>query len=124
MNLSPACLLICMAIKDSEPATGTFSDKSGNNKQERSLERLKHREATAPFSTEMEGFEPSRRLPDLPHFECGPFSHLGTSPDITLPEESDELHYKGIAKKGQFLLEKIYIKKSYVVFFIDESGTL
>ena len=31
--------------------------------------------------TEMEGFEPSRRLPDLPHFECGPFSHLGTSPD-------------------------------------------
>ena len=28
----------------------------------------------------MEGFEPSRRLPDLPHFECGPFSHLGTSP--------------------------------------------
>ena len=29
---------------------------------------------------EMEGFEPSRRLPDLPHFECGPFNHLGTSP--------------------------------------------
>ena len=21
-----------------------------------------------------------RRLPDLPHFECGPFNHLGTSP--------------------------------------------
>ena len=30
---------------------------------------------------EMKGFEPLRRLPDLPHFECGPFSHLGTSPD-------------------------------------------
>ena len=30
---------------------------------------------------EMEGFEPSHRLPGLPHFECGPFSHLGTSPD-------------------------------------------
>ena len=29
---------------------------------------------------EMEGFEPSHRLPGLPHFECGPFSHLGTSP--------------------------------------------
>ena len=31
----------------------------------------------------MEGFEPSRRLPDLPHFECGPFSHLGTSPKVS-----------------------------------------
>ena len=31
--------------------------------------------------TEMKGFEPLRRLPDLPHFECGPFSHLGTSPE-------------------------------------------
>lgn len=30
--------------------------------------------------TEMKGFEPLRRLPDLPHFECGPFNHLGTSP--------------------------------------------
>nr|DAU12982.1 MAG TPA: hypothetical protein [Caudoviricetes sp.] len=28
----------------------------------------------------MMGFEPMRRLPDLPHFECGPFNHLGTSP--------------------------------------------
>ena len=28
----------------------------------------------------MEGFEPSHRLPGLPHFECGPFSLLGTSP--------------------------------------------
>lgn len=27
--------------------------------------------------TEMEGFEPSRRLRDLPHFECGPFGQLG-----------------------------------------------
>ena len=30
--------------------------------------------------TEMEGFEPSRVVKRLPHFECGPFSHLGTSP--------------------------------------------
>ena len=29
---------------------------------------------------EMEGFEPPRRFHGLPHFECGPFSHLGTSP--------------------------------------------
>lgn len=29
----------------------------------------------------MERFELSRRgAPDLPHFECGPFNHLGTSP--------------------------------------------
>ena len=27
--------------------------------------------------TESEGFEPSRRLRDLPHFECGPFGQLG-----------------------------------------------
>ena len=33
------------------------------------------------IKAEMEGFEPSHRLPGLPHFECGPFSHLGTSPD-------------------------------------------
>ena len=30
----------------------------------------------------MEGFEPSRRLPGLPHFECGPFNRLGTSPNL------------------------------------------
>ena len=35
---------------------------------------------------EMEGFEPSHRLPGLPHFECGPFSHLGTSPDFRLQD--------------------------------------
>lgn len=34
----------------------------------------------ADLLTEMERFELSRRLPDLPHFECGPFSLLGTSP--------------------------------------------
>ena len=32
---------------------------------------------------EEEGFEPPRRLPDLPHFECGPFSLLGTPPCFT-----------------------------------------
>ena len=31
---------------------------------------------------EMKRFELLRRLPDLPHFECGPFDHLGTSPNI------------------------------------------
>ena len=31
----------------------------------------------------MERFELSRRgTPDLPHFECGPFNHLGTSPNL------------------------------------------
>lgn len=36
------------------------------------------------FLTEMERFELSRRFEaDLPHFECGPFSHLGTSPYLS-----------------------------------------
>ena len=34
----------------------------------------------------MERFELSRRLPDLPHFECGPFSHLGTSPLVQITD--------------------------------------
>ena len=54
------------------------------------------------FAAEMEGFEPSRRLPGLPHFECGPFSHLGTS-----PYEKHGLwtayYYIGIKAKGQFI---------------------
>ena len=29
----------------------------------------------------MMGFEPMRQLPDLPHFECGLFNHLSTSPN-------------------------------------------
>ena len=54
---------------------------------------------------EMEGFEPSHRLPDLPHFECGPFSHLGTSP---CPENClKHVYYISSLSKGQF------------VFFID-----
>ena len=32
---------------------------------------------------EMEGFEPPHALRRLPDFESGPFSHLGTSPDMT-----------------------------------------
>ena len=49
---------------------------------------------------EMEGFEPSHRLPDLPHFECGPFSHLGTSP---CPENClKHIHYISSLSKGQF----------------------
>ena len=34
---------------------------------------------------EMKRFELLRRgTPDLPHFECGPFNHLGTSPYISV----------------------------------------
>ena len=31
---------------------------------------------------EMVGFEPTPRLPGLPHFECGPLNLLGTSPSL------------------------------------------
>ena len=35
------------------------------------------------FLAEMKRFELLRRFEaDLPHFECGPFNHLGTSPNI------------------------------------------
>ena len=50
---------------------------------------------------EMEGFEPSRRLPDLPHFECGPFSHLGTSPNLK-QNVLTMFHYIVRSRKGQF----------------------
>lgn len=39
-----------------------------------------HASVAHGVSPEMEGFEPSRVVKRLPHFECGPFSHLGTSP--------------------------------------------
>ena len=32
------------------------------------------------FLAEMKGFEPLHGVTRLPHFECGPFNHLGTSP--------------------------------------------
>ena len=32
------------------------------------------------FMAEMERFELSHGVTRLPHFECGPFNHLGTSP--------------------------------------------
>lgn len=35
-----------------------------------------------PAMAEMKRFELLHRLPGLPHFECGPFNHLGTSPYI------------------------------------------
>lgn len=39
------------------------------------------RSASRLSLAEMKRFELLRRgTPDLPHFECGPFSHLGTSP--------------------------------------------
>ena len=49
--------------------------------------------------TEMEGFEPSRRRTDLPDFESGPFSHLGTSPEhcILYENASHVIDYTGNA---------------------------
>ena len=38
--------------------------------------------AGAFFVAEMVGFEPTPRLPGLPHFECGPLNLLGTSPSL------------------------------------------
>ena len=54
-----------------------------------------------PFSAEMERFELSRRLPDLPHFECGPFSHLGTS-----PYDNELIIYKKKGKVNLFFAGK------------------
>ena len=60
------------------------------------------------LKAEMERFELSRRLPDLPHFECGPFSHLGTSPYVC--NYRTDIYYTGIYQKGQlFLLTKIKV---------------
>ena len=40
-------------------------------------------ELCSDMVAEMKRFELLRRgTPDLPHFECGPFNHLGTSPYI------------------------------------------
>ena len=52
----------------------------------------------------MEGFEPSRRLPDLPHFECGPFSHLGTSPYGVFWEDRLSLYIRN--RKRSILFQK------------------
>ena len=52
--------------------------------------------------TEMKGFEPLRRGSDLPHFECGPFNHLGTSP---VSDTSHMLFYS----KLQILASNIFI---------------
>ena len=42
------------------------------------------RSASRLSLAEMKRFELLRRgTPDLPHFECGPFSHLGTSPKVS-----------------------------------------
>gem|GEM_PF-7009271 len=41
-------------------------------------------ELCSDMVAEMKRFELLRRgTPDLPHFECGPFNHLGTSPYIS-----------------------------------------
>ena len=42
-------------------------------------------ELCSDMVAEMKRFELLRRgTPDLPHFECGPFNHLGTSPYISV----------------------------------------
>ena len=41
------------------------------------------------FKTELEGFEPSRHLRGLPHFECGPLQPLGYNSMITLSRSED-----------------------------------
>ena len=46
------------------------------------------------FIAEMKGFEPLRRLPDLPHFECGPFNHLGTSPKYQRYKKTGEYTHR------------------------------
>ena len=61
------------------------------------------------IKAEMEGFEPSHRLPDLPHFECGPFSHLGTSPCLISTKHVPLYKVMGersifFMRKGQFFL--------------------
>ncbi len=43
---------------------------------------------------EMKRFELLRRgTPDLPHFECGPFNHLGTSPNICAFKAQEVLYH-------------------------------
>ena len=42
-------------------------------------------ELCSDMVAEMKRFELLRRgTPDLPHFECGPFNHLGTSPYVSV----------------------------------------
>ena len=46
------------------------------------------RSASRLSLAEMKRFELLRRgTPDLPHFECGPFNHLGTSPRFNFLKE-------------------------------------
>ena len=58
---------------------------------------------------EMEGFEPSHRLPGLPHFECGPFSHLGTSPG------SSRFYKESTERSILFLLTKWFCCNKIVI---------
>lgn len=59
----------------------------------------------------MERFELSRRLPDLPHFECGPFSHLGTSPKavtiITAFPKTVKSYLENVARKIRLFFVRI-----------------
>ena len=43
----------------------------------------------------------------LPHFECGPFSHLGTSPQMILPESI--LNYNADGKLRQLVFFRLSV---------------
>ena len=57
--------------------------KQINPNKKMPYDSIRNHRATLENMVEEEGFEPPRRLPDLPHFECGPFSLLGTPPCFT-----------------------------------------
>lgn len=63
----------------------------------------------------MERFELSRRLPDLPHFECGPFSHLGTSPD------SGDLERLGLPDTNNVIIYEIPEKVNHIFYCIPKN---
>ena len=53
--------------------------KEVNNEEHKRISEQS--ELCSDMVAEMKRFELLRRgTPDLPHFECGPFNHLGTSP--------------------------------------------
>ena len=60
---------------------------------------------------EMEGFEPSHRLPGLPHFECGPFSHLvhlRMLSELFCSFRENLYYYIRYPKKGQSFLKLFF----------------
>ena len=63
-------------------ASGILLKEVNNEEHKRISEQS---ELCSDMVAEMKRFELLRRgTPDLPHFECGPFNHLGTSPYISV----------------------------------------